>query len=134
MKKQVNRRKIVQIKKPRIMEFGIKVSGLGDRWFTAPALPVTGLYFSGYGPLDANPDLGDSSITETRGIGGFAMAAAPAITKFVGGTTADAVRYTMEMMNITVSSDYSLTIPSLNFDKIISRSELFVSCVIAGIR
>jgi len=97
-------------------EFGIRVSGLGDRWFTAPAPTAKGLYFPGYGPADANPDLGDSSITETRGIGGFAMAAAPAIVKFVGGTPADAVGYTKEMMNITVSKDYSFTIPSLNFE------------------
>jgi len=97
-------------------EFGIRVSGLGDRWFTAPAPTAKGLYFPGYGPADANPDLGDSSITETRGIGGFAMAAAPAIVKFVGGTPADAVNYTKEMMNITVSKDYSFTIPSLNFE------------------
>ena len=97
-------------------EFGVRVSGLGDRWFTAPAPRAKGLYFPGYGPADANPDLGDSSITETRGIGGFAMAAAPAIVKFVGGTPADALAFTKEMMNITVSKDYSLTIPSLNFE------------------
>jgi len=97
-------------------EFGIKVSGLGDNWFTAPAPIPKGLYFPGYGPTDANPDLGDSSITETRGIGGFAMAASPAIVKFVGGTPADAVNYTKEMMNITVSKDYNFTIPSLNFE------------------
>jgi hypothetical protein len=97
-------------------EFGIKVSSLGDQWFTAPAPTAKGLYFPGYGPADANPDLGDSSITETRGIGGFAMAAAPALVKFVGGTPADAVSYTKEMMNITVTKDYSFTIPSLNFE------------------
>jgi len=97
-------------------EFGIRVSGLGNRWFTAPAPTAKGLYFPGYGPADANPDLGDSSITETRGLGGFAMAAAPAIVKFVGGTPADAVGYTKEMMNVTVSKDYSFTIPSLNFE------------------
>ena len=97
-------------------EFGIKVSGLGDNWFTAPAPTPKGLYFPGYGPTDANPDLGDSSITETRGIGGFAMAAAPTIVKFVGGTAADAMSYTKEMMDITVSKDYSFTIPSLNFE------------------
>jgi len=97
-------------------EFGIRVSGLGDQWFTAPAPTAKGLYFPGYGPADANPDLGDSSITETRGIGGFAMAAAPAIVEFVGGTPADAVSYTKEMMNITVSKDDSFTIPSLDFE------------------
>ncbi|MBA2449828.1 MAG: DUF1116 domain-containing protein, partial [Chloroflexi bacterium] len=75
-------------------EFGIRVSGLGDRWFTAPSEPVRGLYFPGYGPADANPDIGDSAITETVGIGGFALAGAPAIVQFIGGTPADALRYT----------------------------------------
>lgn len=97
-------------------EFGIRVSGLGDEWFTAPAPTAKGLYFPGYSPADANPDLGDSSITETRGIGGFAMAAAPAIVKFVGGVPADAVSYTKEMTTITVSKDYNITIPLLNFE------------------
>lgn len=97
-------------------EFGIRVSGLGDGWFTASAPTAKGLYFPGYGPADANPDLGDSSITETRGIGGFAMAAAPAIVQFIGGTAADAMNYTKEMMNITVSKDYGFTIPSLDFE------------------
>src|SRR5262249_6419656 len=67
-------------------EFGIRVSGAGDRWFTAAAPKIDGLYFPGYGPADANPDMGDSAITETAGLGAFAMAAAPAIVQFVGGT------------------------------------------------
>src|SRR5204863_5570888 len=79
------------------VEFGIRLSGTGDRWFTAPAPVVDGLYFPGYGPQHANPDLGDSAITETCGIGGFAMAAAPAIVRFVGGTPEDALGYTREM-------------------------------------
>ena len=66
-------------------DFGIQVSGLGDRWFTGPAGVPDGLYLGGYGPDDANPDIGDSTITETAGLGGFAMAAAPAIVRFVGG-------------------------------------------------
>ena len=69
-------------------DFGIQVSGTGDEWFTAPALVPEGLYLGGYGPDDANPDIGDSAITETAGLGGFAMAAAPAIVRFVGGTVA----------------------------------------------
>src|SRR5213075_2515352 len=72
-------------------DFGIRVSGLGDRWFTAPALTPVGLYFPGFGPHDANPDIGDSAITETAGIGAFAMGGAPAIVQFVGGTPADAL-------------------------------------------
>jgi hypothetical protein len=97
-------------------EFGIRISGLGKRWFTAPAPTPIGLYFPGYSASDANPDIGDSSITETRGIGGFAMAAAPAIVKFVGGTPTDALRYTQEMSHITTIKDYSFTIPYLNFE------------------
>ena len=83
------------------VEFGIRLSGLGERWFTAPAPIVDGLYFSGYGKKDAAPDLGDSAITETAGVGGFAMAAAPAIVKFVGGTPTDAMHHSLRMRAIT---------------------------------
>lgn len=96
-------------------EFGIRVSGLGDRWFTAPAPMVDGLYFPGFSDTDANPDLGDSAITETCGLGGFAMAAAPAIVQFVGGTVADALSYTNEMYEITLERNPSYTIPNLDF-------------------
>src|SRR5204862_7004725 len=81
-------------------DFGIRVSGLGDRWFTAPADTPVGLYFSGFGPEHANPDIGDSAITETAGIGAFAMGGAPAIVQFVGGTPADALRTTRRMYEI----------------------------------
>jgi len=97
------------------VNFGIRVSGLGDTWFEAPASVIEGLYFAGYGPQDATPDLGDSSITETAGLGGFAMAAAPAIVGFVGGTAADALDYTTRMRQITVSENPTFTIPSLGF-------------------
>ena len=76
-------------------DFGIRVSGLGDRWFAAPAEVPVGLFFPGYSQEDANPDIGDSTITETAGIGAFAMAAAPAIVKFVGGTPKMALESTM---------------------------------------
>jgi hypothetical protein len=97
------------------VEFGIRVSGTGDAWFTAPAPLVDGLYFPGYGPADANPDLGDSAITETAGIGGFAMAAAPAIVRFVGGTARDVVAYTREMYQITLAQNAEHALPSLAF-------------------
>lgn len=96
-------------------DFGIRVSGLGDRWFTAPADIPRGLYFPGYGDEDANPDIGDSTITETAGIGGFAMASAPAIVTFVSGTPQDALNATMEMYEITFSEHKYFTIPPLNF-------------------
>lgn len=96
-------------------DFGIRVSGLGDRWFTAPALTPRGLYFAGYGPADANPDIGDSAITETVGLGGFAMGAAPAIVEFVGGTAADALGYTRLMYEITVADSRGFRVPALDF-------------------
>jgi hypothetical protein len=97
------------------VDFGIRVSGAGARWFTDPAPPIDGLYFAGYGPADANPDLGDSAITETAGIGGFAMAGAPAIVRFVGGTPADAVDYTRAMHGITLARNPEYAIPALGF-------------------
>jgi hypothetical protein len=96
-------------------DFGIRVSGLGERWYTGPAQQVRGLYFTGFAEADANPDIGDSTISETVGIGAFAMAAAPAIAQFVGGTPADAVRYTLEMYDITLAEDGNMAIPALDF-------------------
>ena len=97
------------------VEFGIRISGGGDEWFTTEAPVVDGLYFPGYSTADAAPDLGDSAITETAGIGGFAMAASPAIVQFVGGTPADAVIRSKEMVPITLGRNNVLTIPALNF-------------------
>jgi Protein of unknown function (DUF1116) len=96
-------------------DFGIQVSGLGDRWFTGPSQKVKGLYFSGYSEEDANPDIGDSTISETAGIGAFAMATAPAIVQFIGGTPADALQHTLEMYDITVSEESQYQLPPLNF-------------------
>ena len=96
-------------------DFGIRLSCMPERWFTAPAGEVKGLYFPGFGPEDANPDIGDSTITETAGYGGFAMAAAPAITQFVGGTPQMALAATQEMYEITFGEHEGFTIPILNF-------------------
>ncbi|MCL6551628.1 MAG: DUF1116 domain-containing protein [Firmicutes bacterium] len=96
-------------------DFGIRVSGLGDRWFTAPAAVPVGLYFPGFAAADANPDIGDSTITETVGIGAFAMAAAPAIVKFVGGTPREAMEATLEMYEITVGENPAFGLPPLDF-------------------
>ena len=96
--------------------FGIRVSGLGDRWFTAPVEMPRGLYFPGFSEDDANPDIGDSTIVETVGLGGFAMAAAPAVAGFVGaGTAADALNYTRAMEEITVARNPEWTVPALDF-------------------
>ena len=97
------------------VDFGIRMSGTGDAWFTAPAPVVNGLYFPGYSIADAAPDLGDSAITETAGVGGFAMAAAPAIVKFVGGTPQDAIANTLAMTHITLGRNNAFTLPALNF-------------------
>jgi hypothetical protein len=97
-------------------DFGIRVSGLGEReWFTAPAEIPIGLFFSGFTQDDANPDIGDSAITETAGIGGFAMATAPAIVTFVGGSPKDAMNATLEMYEITFAESKFFTMPALDF-------------------
>ena len=97
-------------------DFGIRVSGLGERqWFTAPAEIPIGLFFSGFTQDDANPDIGDSAITETAGIGGFAMATAPAIVTFVGGTPKDAMNATLEMYEISAAESKYFTMPALDF-------------------
>ncbi|CAN5715890.1 DUF1116 domain-containing protein [soil metagenome] len=96
-------------------DFGVQISGTGDRWFTAPAGVPDGLYLGSYGPDDANPDIGDSTITETTGIGGFAMAAAPAIVRFVGGQVGDALAATQSMYDITLAEHPAYQVPILGF-------------------
>jgi hypothetical protein len=96
-------------------DFGIQTAGTGDRWFTAPANTPEGLFLGAYGPEDANPDIGDSAITETAGIGGLAMATAPAIVRFVGGSVPDALATTQRMYDITVGENPAYAIPILEF-------------------
>jgi Protein of unknown function (DUF1116) len=96
-------------------EFGIRLAGLGERWFCGPASEVDGLYLPGFSAADAGRDIGDSVITETSGIGGFAMAAAPAIVQFVGGQAADAFRCTNRMFSITLAESEAYKIPALDF-------------------
>jgi len=96
-------------------DWGIRVSGLGDQWFTAPAPKVKALYFPGFGEDDACPDIGDSVITETAGIGGFAMATAPALVTFIGGTPRDAINTTLDMYEITFGEHKHFNIPFLDF-------------------
>jgi hypothetical protein len=96
-------------------DFGIQLSGTGGEWFTGPADVPDALYFPGYTKADANPDIGDSAIAETNGLGGFAIAAAPAIVQFVGGSTDDAINYTRQMYEITVAENNVYQIPYLNF-------------------
>ena len=97
-------------------DFGIRVSGTGDTWFTSPVEMPEGLYFPGFTSDDANPDMGDSTIVETVGLGGFAMAAAPAVAGFVGaGTATEAAATTHAMAEIVHSENPEWTIPSLNY-------------------
>lgn len=96
-------------------DFGIQVAGTGDEWFTGPAQIADGLYLGDYGPDDANPDIGDSAITETAGLGGFSMAAAPAIVRFVGGEVSDALNASRRMYEITVDEHPMYSIPILGF-------------------
>ena len=96
-------------------EFGLRVSGTGDRWFTAPAGEIRGLYRPGYSAEDANRDVGDSTITETIGLGGFVMAAAPAICRFAGISAEDALRATLAMYEITWSESVNYRIPALGY-------------------
>jgi len=96
-------------------EFGLRVAGLGDRWFTAPVEMPKGLYFPGYGPEDANPDMGDSAIVETIGLGAFAMAASPSVIRFVGaGGFQEAVAATEEMAEISLGEHPHFKIPTLD--------------------
>ncbi|WP_034549805.1 DUF1116 domain-containing protein [Carnobacterium funditum] len=100
--------------------FGIRISGMGDEWFTGPVNTPKGLYFSGFSEDDANPDIGDSSITETFGVGGMAMVAAPAVTRFVGtGGFNDALKTSNDMTEITVSHNTNFPIPTWDFKGIV---------------
>lgn len=96
------------------VDFGVRISGM-DQWFTAQAPYIEGLFFPGYGPDDAARDLGDSAITETAGVGGFSMAASPAIVQFVGGTPKDALAHTRRMLNITLGQNAAFSLPALDF-------------------
>ena len=96
-------------------DFGIQLSGTGGEWFTGPADVPDALFFPGFTKDDANPDIGDSSITETNGLGGFAIAASPAIVQFVGGNSSDASNYTNQMYEITAAENSVYQIPYLNF-------------------
>ena len=97
-------------------DFGIRVSGTGDEWFTAPVEMPEGLYFAGYTEADANPDMGDSTIVETIGLGGFAMGASPAVAGFVGaGAASEAANYTHRMSEICATENPEWTIPSMDY-------------------
>ncbi len=111
----IRRSSVVVVMSRNGTDFGIQLSGTGGQWFTGPADVPEALFFPGYSKADANPDIGDSAITETNGLGGFAIAASPAIVQFVGGQTEDAIQYTRQMYEITVAENNTYQIPYLNF-------------------
>lgn len=96
-------------------EFGMRLSGTGNRWFTGPAGIIDGLFLPGFGPEHANPDIGDSTITDTVGLGAFAMAAAPAIVKFIGGRASEASLATLAMCDVTWSESRNYQLALLDF-------------------
>jgi len=96
-------------------DFGIKISGLGEKWFTSPAKKVEGLYYPGHGDNEANPDIGDSTITETVGLGGFALVAAPATMQIVGKSLEEAIMLVQEMREITIGENETFTLPYMDF-------------------
>jgi hypothetical protein len=99
------------------VRFGVRLSGTGDRWFTAPVNTPKGIYFAGFGEADGNPDIGDSAVTETIGWGGGAMAAAPGVIRFVGaGGFADALDITRAIAEVCVASNPHFLLPMLDFD------------------
>ena len=97
------------------VRFGIKVAGAGRRWFTAPVPGVKGKYFEGFGAKDANPVIGDSEISETTGLGAFAMAAAPALARYVGGSVKESARLAVAMYRLALAEHPRFTIPTLEF-------------------
>ena len=96
--------------------FGVRISGMGDQWFTAPVNTPKGLYFTGFSEEDGNPDIGDCAITERVGVGGMAMVAAPGVTRFVGaGGFDDALAVSNEQEKICVTHNPNWTIPTWDF-------------------
>jgi Protein of unknown function (DUF1116) len=97
-------------------EFGIKVAGLGDRWFTARAPLAAGVYWPGFSEADANPDMGDSAITETVGWGGCVIGGAPGILALTGGTPSDALEWTRQNISISLGRSSNYKLPALGFE------------------
>ena len=97
------------------LRFGIKMSGLAGRWSTAPVPFIHGQYFEGYGAGDSSPVIGDSEVAETMGLGAFAMSGAPALARYVGGTSEEATRLSIEMYAITLAEHPRFKIPALSY-------------------
>jgi hypothetical protein len=113
--RNIDRSSVVVVMARNGTDFGIQLSGTGGEWFVGPSPVPDALFFPGFTKEDANPDIGDSAITETYGLGGFAIAASPAIVQFVGGKANDALQYTLQMYEITTAENPGFQIPSLDF-------------------
>ncbi len=113
---KANKGTIVTVMARNGENFGVRIAETEEEWHVAPVNQPDGLYFTGYSPADANKDIGDSAITETVGLGGMAMIAAPGVTRFVGlSGLADARNISEEMEKITVSHNPTWSIPNWDF-------------------
>ena len=92
---------------------GIKVSGLGDEWFTAPAEVPEGVFLEGFGPADAGPGCGDSLAVECAGLGATVLPAAPALWPLVGADEARARRIFEETELIALGEHPHYRVPVL---------------------
>jgi hypothetical protein len=97
------------------VEFGIKVSGMGDKWFLGPASPITGFMFPGFKVEESELDIGDSAISETRGLGGTALPSSPSQARLLGEDFQTAVNHTRAMREVSVSEDQLFRIPYMDF-------------------
>ncbi len=98
------------------VNFGIRIAETEDEWHIAPVNTPKGLYFTGFTEADGNPDIGDSAITETVGVGAMAMVAAPGVTRFVGaGGFEDALETSNEMAKICLGHNSTFSIPTWDF-------------------
>ncbi|HVB52702.1 MAG TPA: DUF1116 domain-containing protein [Candidatus Acidoferrales bacterium] len=95
--------------------FGIRVSGLGDQWFTGPPPLFQGHFFDGFTEEDVSWMGGESIMAETVGLGGFAQAAAPALQKYQGGSVSAMVERNLQMYSITVGEHTHFRIPYLDY-------------------
>jgi hypothetical protein len=97
------------------VEFGVKVSGLGDQWFIGPAGPIKGFIFPGFKEADGAPDIGDSAISESRGLGGTALPASPSQARMFGGGMQEAIEHTKAMRRVSLAEDPFFRIPYMDF-------------------
>ncbi len=95
--------------------FAIRVSGLGDTWFNGPYPSVQAKLFEGHNEDEITWMGGESIITETIGLGGFAQAGAPALQNYQGGSYEPMIARNKELYQIVVGENPSLLIPAFGF-------------------